>query len=228
MSRPIAKDTNRFWIFPQLCLQLLLRFATFIFLLSISPSAFAIDWTEYDHFDPKHEINTRALRYAVEYYDMIKDKIKNPAYLSVVDYTLSSGKKRFYIIDVNTGLVESFLTAHGAGSDVDNDSRAESFSNIEGSKKSSLGFYLTEATYDGKHGLSLVLAGLSKTNSNAKARAIVIHGADYVNENAARDLGRVGRSWGCPAVDFKYYKYVINKLKNGSLILGWHDKEISK
>ena len=203
-----------------------LIFATCSFLISL-PSH-AIDWTEYDHLDPKHEITTRALRYAVEYYDLIKNKIGNSKYLSVIDYTQSSSRKRFYIIDMESGLVESYLVAHGSGSDGDNDSYAESFGNVEGSKKTSLGFYITENTYDGKHGLSLVLSGLSKTNSNAKSRAIVIHGADYVNEHAALDLGRVGRSWGCPAVDFKIYKILIDRLKNGSLILGWHDKEISK
>ena len=79
---------------------------------------------------------------------------------------------------------------------------------------SSLGFYRTLTTYNGKHGYSLKLAGLSPTNSNAEARAIMMHPADYVVDGV-----RAGRSWGCTAIDPKTSKDVIDRVKNGSIML---------
>ena len=87
------------------------------------------------------------------------------------------------------------------------------FSNTPGSEMSSRGFYLTAETYQGSNGLSLVLDGLSTTNSNARSRAIVIHGAEYVSPGSL-----IGRSWGCPALDMRYYIEVINQIKGGVLI----------
>jgi hypothetical protein len=104
--------------------------------------------------------------------------------------------------------------AHGSGSDKANDGYAEKFSNVSGSNASSLGFYMTAETYNGKHGLSLRLDGLSSTNSNVRARAVVIHGASYVSDS---DI-KAGRSWGCPAVSMASKDKVIKMLKGGSII----------
>ena len=117
-----------------------------------------------------------------------------------------------YVIDMVSGAVTAYFAAHGKGSDSNNDGFAEKFSNTEGSLMTSLGFYLTDVTYQGSNGLSLRLRGLQSTNSNAYSRAIVMHGADYVNSSS------VGRSWGCPAIERKYVNTLIPALKGKSLL----------
>jgi hypothetical protein len=116
---------------------------------------------------------------------------------------------------METGAVWNIHVAHGKGSDSDHDGFAEKFSNVNNSNATSLGFYKTAETYQGSHGYSLRLDGLSSTNSNARSRSIVVHGASYVE-----DKERIqGRSWGCPAVSMANYTKVINLIKGGSLIL---------
>ena len=116
---------------------------------------------------------------------------------------------------METGSVWNIHVSHGKGSDSNHDGLAEKFSNVSGSNASSLGFYKTAETYQGKHGYSLRLDGLSETNSKARPRAIVVHGADYVKDKEVIQ----GRSWGCPAVSRMHSKKVIDLIKNGSLIL---------
>jgi hypothetical protein len=96
---------------------------------------------------------------------------------------------------------------------------AENFSNAPGSNASSPGFYTTGETYVGKHGLSLALDGLETgINDKARARAIVIHGADYVSADFIRNHGRLGRSLGCPAVPVELSKEIIQTIKGGSCL----------
>lgn len=176
----------------------------------------ALDSTlqKYSYVDPTHMIQTKHLTAALSYFDQNKSRIKNTKYLSVIDFSKSSKLKRFFIINMATGQVTAYHTAHGKGSDSNHDGYAEKFSNVSGSNASSLGFYLTAETYTGSNGYSLRLDGLSKTNSNVRARAIVIHGASYVKESNVIQ----GRSWGCPALDQTVKTQVINTLKSGSLI----------
>jgi hypothetical protein len=169
---------------------------------------------KYSHLDPYHLVPTDLLKEAVIYFDQHLSMIKNKNYLSVIDFSKSSTQQRFFIIDMKTGAVQRTTVAHGKGSDLDNDGIAEKFSNLAGSNESSLGFYLTAETYYGSHGLSLRLDGLSTTNSNARARAIVIHGATYVLNQEVRQ----GRSWGCPAIPMDLRDQIITMLKDGSLI----------
>jgi hypothetical protein len=94
-----------------------------------------------------------------------------------------------------------------------------SFSNLNSSLKSSPGFYSTAETYIGGHGYSLRLDGLEKNiNDNARSRAIVMHGAPYANNGAVKTLGRLGKSWGCPAVPTELTKPIINAIKDGSCL----------
>ncbi|WP_413288293.1 murein L,D-transpeptidase catalytic domain family protein [Bdellovibrio sp. HCB337] len=169
---------------------------------------------KYNHLDPKRIVPTKALADAVAYYDKNLSKIKNKSYLSVINFGQSSKEARFYIINMTSGAVWAIHTSHGKGSDSNHDGYAEKFSNVSGSNASSLGFYMTAETYYGKHGLSLKLDGMSSTNSNARPRAVVIHGADYVQEASKIQ----GRSWGCPAVTMSYRDKVIGLLKGGSVI----------
>ncbi len=169
---------------------------------------------KYQYLDPNHEVPTDLLQAALTYYDANLSKITNKNYLSVIDFAQKSTKKRFFIIDMKTGKVWAIHTAHGAGSDSNHDGFAEKFSNVSGSNASSLGFYKAAETYSGSHGFSMRLDGLSSTNSKARARAIVVHAADYVQESAVIQ----GRSWGCPAVAPQNRDKVISLLKGGSII----------
>jgi len=169
---------------------------------------------KYTYVDKNKTVNQNMLKNAILYYHKNKASIKNTDYLSVLDFSLSSTKKRFHIINMRTGEVWSIHVAHGKGSDPDHDGYANKFSNVSGSNASSLGIYKTAETYSGSHGYSLRLDGLSKTNSNARARAVVIHGADYVSEASVIQ----GRSWGCPAVTMSYRTKLIDMVKGGSII----------
>lgn len=141
-------------------------------------------------------------------------EIKNERYLSVIDYRAPSNVPRYFLIDTTDMSAQAFLVAHGRGSDPDYDGMADQFSNIEGSKMTSLGAFVTGKTYYGAHGLSLKLKGLSPQNDLAEQRLIVIHGADYVN--AGR--GVLGRSWGCPALERDVADRVIPLIKGGSFL----------
>jgi len=142
---------------------------------------------------------------------------KNKDILTVVDFSLPSTEKRMYVLDLkNKKLLFHTLVAHGRNS---GGKYATKFSNKEGSLQSSLGFYLTDATYQGGNGYSLRLAGLEPgINDQAMARAVVIHGADYCSENVIRATGRLGRSYGCPALPRELNKPIIDVIKNGSLL----------
>ncbi|MFW6257478.1 MAG: murein L,D-transpeptidase catalytic domain family protein [Prolixibacteraceae bacterium] len=137
--------------------------------------------------------------------------------LSVVDFSLPSTEKRFWIIDLDTKevLINDYV-AHGRNS---GNNVANKFSNIPSSYSSSLGFYITAEKYHGKHGLSLRMDGMDKGyNDNARARAIVIHGADYVSPYFIKTYGRLGRSLGCPSVSMDIHEDVINTIYGGSVL----------
>ncbi len=142
---------------------------------------------------------------------------QNSSILTVIDYTKSSREKRMWIIDIaNKALLLQTWVAHGQGSGSD---MANRFSNRTESHKSSVGFYLTNEIYYGKHGRSLKLDGLDAGfNSSARARDIVVHAADYVGQSAIDHLGHLGRSFGCPAVAPEVADEVINTIKDRTVI----------
>lgn len=144
--------------------------------------------------------------------------------LTLIDFSLDSTQKRFWVINLKTKKVLfNDLVAHGQNSGL---KFAKSFSNASDTHMSSLGFYLTGGTYFGKHGLSLFLNGMDDNfNNNARKRSIVMHGAEYVSEDFVKKHGRLGRSWGCPAVSMNIYKDVIGAIKDGScLFIYYPDK----
>ncbi|WP_374079515.1 murein L,D-transpeptidase catalytic domain family protein [Bdellovibrio bacteriovorus] len=175
------------------------------------------DLSKYDYVDPKREIPTKALEKALTYYDVYYNKISNKNYLTVIDFTQSSNNKRMYVVDMKSGVVTRYLVAHGKGSDPSHTGMAKKFSNIEGSNMSSIGMYVTGGEYSGKHGRSMRLVGLEKTNDQAMDRAIVVHGAWYVDPQ----YKPLGRSQGCPAVEQKYINTVVSQLKGGSVYYIW-------
>lgn len=141
--------------------------------------------------------------------------------LAVIDYTKPSNERRFWVFDlIHERVLFHELAAHGKNS---GDQMAVRFSNEPNSLMTSIGALLTGETYIGKHGLSLRLQGLEKgINDNCLARDIVIHGAPYVSESVARDKGRIGRSWGCPAVRPAVSQSLIETLQGGALVLAYY------
>jgi hypothetical protein len=163
-------------------------------------------------------LSEQAVEYALKGYDKLRDEgvVNNSQYLTIVDLGQSSRNKRFYIIDVlNHKLVWNTFVAHGKNSGLDS---AERFSNAFNSEASSLGFYVTRTTYNGKHGKSLRISGLENGfNDNAEARGVVVHGADYVNAGRVNSA-YMGRSQGCPALPQNEYAKVIDIIKDGSVM----------
>lgn len=133
--------------------------------------------------------------------------------LTVCDFSLSSCKKRLWVIDTaEKRILFNSLVAHGKGT---GEEFATNFSNQEDSHQSSLGFYITEQTYTGDNGYSLRLFGMDKGyNDAALERCIVMHGASYVSEDFIKTEKRLGRSWGCPAVPSELAQPIINTIKD--------------
>ena len=162
-------------------------------------------------------LSKQAFEYAISGYTKLLEngEINNDAILSVVDFSLPSNQKRFFIIDLVKGeLLYHTFVSHGKNS---GKLMAKSFSNRFNSYQSSIGFYTTGETYIGKHGFSLRLVGKeSGINDKALERGIVIHSADYADESVAKKQGYLGRSLGCPAIPEKIHRGVIETIQNGS------------
>ncbi len=147
--------------------------------------------------------------------------VKNPDVLTVIDYSLPSTRRRLWVLDLaRRKVLFHELVAHGRGS---GDDRATRFSNASMSLESSLGLMTTAETYYGKNGYSLRLDGRTPgVNDRARDRTIVIHGADYVSEDFIHRVGRLGRSWGCPALPRDDARPVIDAIKGGSVVFGYY------
>lgn len=141
--------------------------------------------------------------------------------LTIIDYSKPSTEKRLWVYDlVSKRLVYEELVAHGQGTGAN---MATNFSNLPDSHQSSLGLFRTMDTYVGKNGYSLRLAGLDNGfNDRALDRAIVMHGAPYVNDASVKTLGRLGRSWGCPALREGIARQVIDLVKGGNLVFAYY------
>jgi hypothetical protein len=152
----------------------------------------------------------------VGYYNM-QDQLKKKDIITIMDFDQSSLNKRFLVIDLkNKKLLFQSIVAHGKNSGFDIPNK---FSNTYQSLQSSLGFYKTAETYFGHFGYALRLDGIEKSfNSNARGRGIVMHGAKYVNEAFGKAQGRMGRSYGCPALPYTIHKEVIDAIKGGSML----------
>jgi hypothetical protein len=137
--------------------------------------------------------------------------------LTIIDYTKPGCDRRFYVIDlVNRKLLYHTLVAHGKNS---GEQMCTKVSNRPKSLQSSPGFFLTAETYSGRHGYSMRLDGMEPgLNDQARARAIVIHGADYVAQRYVDDVGYIGRSFGCPALPLELNKKIIDVIKDGTCL----------
>ena len=189
---------------------------------SLSMSERLVNETEliYEQMNLKGLIDFNAFEAAYVGYKKLNNNKNN--LLTIIDFNLPSTEKRMYVLDLSKKEV-LYVThvAHGRNS---GGNYATSFSNKNGSYQSSLGFYRTAETYNGGNGYSLRLDGLEKgINDLARPRAVVIHGADYCNENFIKSTGRLGRSFGCPALPQELNKPIINTIKDGSLIFIYAD-----
>lgn len=144
--------------------------------------------------------------------------------LLLIDYTKPSTEPRFWVFDLNAGKVLfRELVAHGKNT---GGNMAVRFSNTPGSLMSSLGVFLTANTYFGKHGYSLRLRGLEEgINDKSMERAIVLHPASYVSEAIVAKLGRLGRSWGCPAVRPEIARQLIDAVRDGAVLFAYYPDE---
>ncbi len=195
-------------------------------LLGDDASPLITNWV--DSLFTKMDLKNKGLNYDVffkaskGYEYMLSEKLlAKPDVLTIVDYSQKSSKKRLYVIDMKKGiLLFNTFVAHGRNSGTD---YATNFSNSPESLKSSLGFMITEGTYMGGNGYSLRFKGLEKgINDNVYARAIVMHGSDYVSPERAAAGTMMGRSFGCPAVSAKENKKIVDVIKGGSCFFGYH------
>jgi hypothetical protein len=150
--------------------------------------------------------------------------VKRSNLLTVIDYSLPSSEPRLFVFDLaKRKLLFRELCAHGKNS---GDDKARFFSNSPGSLATSLGLFVTADTYNGNNGYSLRLKGLEEgVNDMAWDRAIVMHGAYYVSREAIRALGRLGRSWGCPAVRAEVAHDIIDTIRGGSAVFAYYPEK---
>jgi hypothetical protein len=181
----------------------------------LNPNQFAL---------PKLKSFTEALKgfYLLKEKGLISKNI-----LTLIDFSMSSNSKRLWVIDLSTNtILYNSLVAHGRNT---GNEFATSFSNSAQSFKSSLGFYATGEIYSGKHGKSLRLDGLEKgINSNARDRAVVIHGAEYVSNSFIQNNKRLGRSLGCPALPIKLASEIIQTIKDKSCLFIYYPSDSYK
>jgi hypothetical protein len=158
----------------------------------------------------------------IGYYKLTDKNLIDKQILTIIDFSLSSKKERMWVMDMSKNkILYHTVVSHGknTGSEF-----ATKFSNIKNSKQSSLGFFITGETYFGKNGLSLFIDGMEKQfNSNARERYVVIHGANYANPSAIKNLGRLGRSYGCPALPTAISQEIIDLIKNKSVLYIYSD-----
>lgn len=144
--------------------------------------------------------------------------LKNTDVIGIADFNRASRNPRFYIADLRSGFVTEHLVAHGRGSDPGHSGWLEMFSNDVGSEATSQGAYLTGDNYTGKFGWSMRLTGLDPSNSNAEARAIVIHTAWYAEPRQIETFGKLGRSEGCFALPGISHAEAMTRLGSGRLL----------
>ncbi len=166
-------------------------------------------------------VPANALSMALQGYEKAikQGKVKNKRYLTVVDFNQPSTEKRLYVIDFSQNkVIYNEYVAHGKGS---GGKKPSVFSSKSGSHASELGTILTANVYQGKHGESLRLNGIEPQNASIRSRAIVVHAADYATQDFIDSYQRLGRSWGCFAIDPEIAPEIIDTIKGGSVIYAY-------
>ena len=163
-------------------------------------------------------VDPRIVTRARAAFDRHRSRIAHGDVVGIADFTRISADPRFYLLDTNTGRVTTHLVSHGRGSDPAHTGFLQRFSNQIGSEASSEGAYVTSAYYHGKYGRSMRVQGLDPTNSNAEARAIVVHTAWYAEPDVVAQMGRLGRSEGCFALPHTSLQEVLARLGPGRFL----------
>ena len=181
-----------------------------------NPGSFVLDArTCFSNLGLEGKLDFEVFAYAMESLDEMEYSKEN--IVTIIDFSKPSTEKRLFILDLKKQkiLFHTFV-AHGKNTGLN---MATRFSNNKGSNQSSLGLFRTGESYQGKHGYSLRLDGLEKGfNDNARSRAVVMHSASYVSEDFIKRHGRLGRSWGCPALPVELSKEIIDLIKDGSCL----------
>ena len=177
-----------------------------------------------DRFDPSStDIKPEVLRLATSAVEcaIASGDIEQPSTLTVIDYSRASIDPRLWVFDLSSGkLLFRELVAHGRNT---GDNLATRFSDELNSRQTSLGLFRTGGTYVGSNGYSLRLDGLEPGfNGHARDRAIVMHGAPYVDAKLGAAQGRIGRSWGCPALREGIAREVIDTIRGGGVIFAYY------
>ncbi|HTG37468.1 murein L,D-transpeptidase catalytic domain family protein [Sphingomonas sp.] len=155
---------------------------------------------------------------AVAARDKYGDRLRQRDKVAIVDFSHPSYRSRLALVDLANGRVDKLLVAHGIGSDPGHTAFLQRFSNENGSEATCEGAFIATDYYIGQHDRSQRLVGLDPTNSNAMARAIVIHGAWYANKDMLSAHGKLGRSQGCFAVGEAELQRVFDHLGEGALV----------
>lgn len=163
-------------------------------------------------------VDPRIVARARAAYDRHRAQLTHVDTVGIVDFTRASRDARFYMIDTNTGRASCHLVSHGRGSDPGHTGFLQRFSNAVGSEASSDGAYVTSAYYQGQYGRSMRVRGLDHSNSNAEARAIVVHSAWYAEPDQVAAQGRLGRSEGCFALPHRSLQEVLARLGPGHFL----------
>lgn len=183
------------------------------------PIVGGLDVEAYRKLDPKGLIRKPLLAAAFFALDKHKDRITDRKSMFVADFSKHSSEPRLYMVDMDSGEVTAFRTAHGRGSDPHRSGWARKFSNAPGSFASSLGAYVTLGkSYGLRHGEHVGLDGLDASNSMAKDRAIIVHSADYCELPFLRSWGMLGRSEGCFATSSKEFSALMPAMGEGRLL----------
>lgn len=177
------------------------------------------DTDAYRHLDPRGLIRRPILAAALVARERHKARISDPSRIFIADFGKHSSEARFYQLDMSSGEVVAYRTAHGRGSDPDRSGWARRFSNQPNSNASSVGSYVTLGVGHGfRHGTHVALDGLDPTNNAAKDRAIIVHSADYCELPFLRSFGMLGRSEGCFATSSKEFNVLLPHLGQGRLL----------
>jgi hypothetical protein len=188
---------------------------------------------DYASFFPTGACSKQAFALATRGYYVLRQRglLPNSRYLTIIDFTKKSNQPRLFVLDMKQRrLALATITAHGSGSDPDSLTIPYRFSNRNGSRMSSIGFYVTGSTYFNhrpQDSLGLCLFGLDKGyNDSAAAREIVVHygATEYAGRVYVTDAG-AARSSGCPALPLSTNSKVINLIKEGSCLFIYSDKE---
>ena len=163
-------------------------------------------------------IDSRLLARARAAFQRHRASLRHVDVVGIADYSKPSALPRFYLLDTYSGRVTSHLVAHGRGSDPEHSGWLRRFSNSVGSNASSNGAYVTGDFYQGRYGRSMRLSGLDHSNSNAHARAIVVHSAWYAEPHVLAEHGRLGRSEGCFAMSFSSLQQTLARLGPGRFL----------